>query len=374
MRYFKKNLAALLCVCLCLCPLAVCADASPGNAYTQIGEVRFYGGRRLEEIDLSTMVRDEDTLANGTLYLCRIYDEPQTAIETWNYDRIANFEFSEEKSGLAVLADYPGAEAPVDPGDYVLFSPKGDLFDDVPFYAFSAKEYYRNTPPAAYGLRPNTVGLPAFEDFAVVRAEGETVSTMRMTLDPALASFYDAVNPDGEIAIDCKYGYGADDVFFTISARPAAYDAESGVLTIELLDADGSVGTNLHNFRMNDEDYGYIFRFTFFAGLFTCGSAKSAHSFVQISGRAVDGMPERIFTHDTSAGRTLERLHGMLYSEKPAKLRFAKTALQLLNVHFCLRLTNAGLASVRAFSGNTDDDRALHWQKARDFVRAYSSA
>ena len=368
MRSLKKCLAALLCVCVCLCPLAVLADAASNDACTQIGEVRFYGGHMLEAIDLSALVRDEETLATGDLYLCVIYDDPKTALETWNYNRIANFVFSEDKAGLAVLADYPGAEAPVDPGNYMLFAAKGNLFDDVPYYTFSAKEYYQNTPPKAYGLRPNAVGLPAFSDFAVVEAEGETVYTMRMTLDSELVSFYDAINMDGGIEIDCKYGYGADDTFCTISARPAAYDAETGVLTIELLDPDGSVGTNLHNFRLDDEDYGYVFRFTFFSGLFTCGSAKSAHAFVQISGRAIEGMPERIFTHDTRAGKVYERLHGKLYSEKRARRTFAMVSLMVLAAPVFVRLMRAGFDSVRAFSGNTVDSGIA---ALRQMIRSY---
>lgn len=368
MRLFKKSASVLLCLCLCLCPLAFHADALSGGACTQIGNVRLYGGHMLEEIDLSAMVRDDESLAKGDLYFCRIYDDPQTAIETWNYDRIANFVFSEDKPGVAVLADYPGASAPLDPGDYILFAVEGNLFDDVPFYSFSAKEYYENTPPEAYGLRPNTVGLPSFEDFTVVHAEGEMIYTMRMTLDPALVSFYDTVNPDGVIEIDCKYGYDADDTFCTIHARPVSYDADNGVLTIELLGADGSVGTNLHNFRTNDESYGYIFKFTFFSGLFTCGSAKSAHAFVQLSGRAIEGMPERIFTHDTFAGKLFERLHGMLYSEKRVKRTFAMVSLLLLAVPFFGRLMRAGFDSVRTYSGNAVD---VGIAALRQMIRAY---
>ena len=355
MRTIKKTLAVLLCMCLWLCPLAVSADAAQDGACTRIGDVRFYGGHMLEAIDLSALVRDADTLAAGALYLCRIYDAPQTALETWNYDRIANFEFSETEIGVAVLADYPGAAAPVDPGDYMLFAAKGNLFDDVPYYTFSAKEYYHSTPPGAYGLRPNAVGLPAFSDFAVVQAEGETVYTMRMTLDPALASFYDAVDPNGEIEIGCKYGYAVADTFSTIRARPVSFDNDSGVLTIELLGEDGSAGTNLHNFRTDDEDYGYVFQFTFFGGLFTCGSARSAHAFVQISGRAIEGMPERIFTHDALAGKLYERLHGMLYSEKRVKRIFAMASLILFAAPVGLRLVRAGYDSVRAYSGNAVD-------------------
>ena len=354
MHAVKRILAALLCACLCLSVLTPAANAA-GATYTQIGDVRFYGGRYLNAIDLSALVRESDTLYTDDLYLCRIYDDPQTAIETWNYDRIANFRFSNERIGVAVLADYPGASATVDPGDYILFAPQGNLFDDVPYYAFSAKEYYHNTPSGAYGLRLNTVGLPEFSDFAVIKAEGETVYTMRMTLEPSLVAFYDAVNPDALIEIECKYGYETDDTFCTVRARPAAFDAGSGELTIELLGEDGSAGAHMHNFRVNDEDYGYVFRFTFFAGLFTCGSAKSAFSSVQIAGSTIEGMPERIFSRSALAGKRYERLHGMLYSEKRVKRTFAVVSLILCTWPVFLRLLRAGIDSVRAYNGNALD-------------------
>jgi hypothetical protein len=350
-----RMLSLLLCVCLLVGALCPAADAAFGGPYTTIGDVKFYGGKMLDRIDLSALVRDGDTLAEGALFLCRIYDEPAAAIASYNYDRIANMEFICEKTGVAELSDYPGAAAPIEPGTYVLFSPRGNLFDDVPFYTFTAKEYYQNASPDAGGLAPARVGLPAFSGIRVTEAEGETVYTMQMTLDPELVAFYDAVNPDGEIEIACKFGYSADDTFATIAARPAAYDASSGLLTIELLAADGTVGAHLHNFRLDADDYGYVFQFTFFSGLFTCGAARSAHAFVQISGRVIEGMPQRVFTQDELAGRLLTRLSGKLWSEKRARRRAAFLLLLPLSAPICIRLAQAYLRSARAFDGNTVD-------------------
>ena len=205
------------------------ADGAFGGACTTIGGVQFYGGKMLDRIDFSEPVRDRDTLADGAVFLCRVYDEPARAIETYNYDRIANFELFCENSVQAVLSDYPGAAAPIEPDTYVLFSPRGNLFDDVAYYAFTAKDYYCNASPDAGGLAPARVGLPAFDDIAVTRSEGETVYEMQMTLDPELAAFYDAVDPDAQIEIECKYGYASDDTFATIAARPASYDMQSGI-------------------------------------------------------------------------------------------------------------------------------------------------
>lgn len=355
MKTCRRVLSLLLCVCLLAGGTCFAADAAFGGAYTRIGDVLFYGGKMLSRIDLSALVRDPETLAQGALFLCRVYDEPAAAIETWNYDRIANLEFICEKNGVAELSDYPGAAAPIEPGTYVLFSPHGNLFDDVPYYAFTAKDYYRNADASAGGLVGARVGLPAFSGFAVTKAEGETVYEMRMTLDADLAAFYDAVNPDGEIAIYCKYGYGADDTFATIAARPAAYDAGTGELTIELLSADGTVGAHLHNFCLDAEDYGYVFQFTFFSGLFMCGAAKSAHAFVQISGGAIEGMPRRVFAEDDPAGRLMMRLSGRLWSEKRARRRAAFLLLLPLAIPTYARLLRAVFGSASAFEGNAVD-------------------
>lgn len=356
MKTCRRAVSLLLCVCLFLSAASFGVSGAFGSGpYTTIGGVRFFGGKMLERIDLSALVRDRETLAEGALFLCRVYDEPALAIETYNYDRIANFELICGNFVEAVLSDYPGAAAPIEPGTYVLFSPRGNLFDDVPYYTFTAKEYYQNASPDAGGLVPARVGLPAFDDIKVAQAEGETVYTMQMTLDPELVAFYDAVNPEGEIEIACKYGYGADDTFATIAARPAAYDTSSGLLTIELLAADGTVGAHLHNFCLDADDYGYVFQFTFFSGLFTCGAAKSAHAFVQISGGAIEGMPRRVFAEDDAAGRLLTRLCGKLWSEKTARRRAAFLLLLTLAAPLCIRLLRAILDSARAFDGNAVD-------------------
>lgn len=355
MKRCRRILSVFVCLCLLACMTCPAADAAFGGPYSTIGDVRFYGGKNLDRIDLSALVSDRETLAEGPLFLCRVYDEPAAAIASYNYDRIANLEFICNSSGVAELSDYPGAAAPIEPGTYVLFSPRGDLFDDVPYYAFSAKDYYRNASPDAGGLVPARVGLPAFSDFSVTKADGETVYTMQMTLDPELAAFYDAVDPEGEIEIACKYGYSADDTFATIAARPADYDAQSGVLTIELLAADGTVGAHLHNFCLDVQDYGYVFQFTFFSGLFRCGAAKSAHAFVQISGGAIEGMPRRVFTEDDPAGRLFTRISGRLWSEKRARRRAAFLLLLPLAAPVYLRLLRAVLDSARAFDGNAVD-------------------
>ncbi len=355
MRRCRRALSLFLCACLLLCGMCPTAAASFGGPYTTIDNVRFYGGKMLEQIDLSALVDVPETLAEGPLFLCRVYDEAARAIDTGNYDRIANFEFFCEEPGVAVLSDYPGASAPIEPGTYVLFAVRGDLFDDVPYYVFTAKDYYRNASPNAGGLVPARVGLPAFDDLIVTEADGETVYTMQMTLEASLAEFYDAVNPDAQIEIACKYGYGADDTFATIAARPSAYDASTGVLTIELLAADGTVGAHLHNFCLDAEDYGYVFQFTFFSGLFTCGAARSAHAFRQISGRVIEGMPHRVFTQDDPLGRLFTRISGRLWSEKRARRRAAFLLLLPLSVPLCIRLTRAALDSARAFDGNAVD-------------------
>lgn len=351
----KRAVSLLVCVCLLTGGMCFAADASFGGAYTRIGDVLFYGGKMLDRIDLSALVRDPETLSQGSLFLCRVYDEPGRAIETYNYDRIANLEFICGEEGVAALSDYPGAAAPIEPGTYVLFSPQGNLFDDVPYYAFTAKEYYQNAAPGQSPLMQARVGLPAFDGIVVTKAQGETVYTMQMTLEPELAAFYEAVNPDGEIEIACKYGYNADDTFATIAARPAAYDGETGVLTIELLSADGTVGAHLHNFCLDAEDYGYVFQFTFFTGLFTCGAAKSAHAFRQISGRAIEGMPHRVFTEDDPAGRLFTRISGKLWSDKRAKRRAAFLLMLPLAIPVYARLARAVFDSARAFEGNAVD-------------------
>ena len=350
-----RMLSVLLCVCMLVCAMSPAAGAAVGGAFSTIGDVRFFGGKMLDRIDLSALVRDSETLAEGALFLCRVYDEPAAAIESWNYIRIANFEFICENPGVAVLSDYPGASAPIEPGTYVLFSPRGNLFDDVPFYSFTAKEYYHNADPGAGGLVPVRAGLPEFGGFTVTKADGETVYTMQMTLVPELVAFYDGVNPDGAIEIECKYGYNADDTFATVAARPAEYDASSGVLTIELLAPDGTVGAHLHNFCLDADDYGYVFQFTFFSGLFTCGAAKSLHAFVQISGGSIKGMPRRVFAEDSTAGRLLKGLSGKLWSEKRARRRAAFLLMLPLTVPVCLRLARAYLDSARAFDGNAVD-------------------
>ena len=355
MKKCRRMLSLFVCACL-LCGTCFGASAAFGSGpFSTIDGVRFYGGKMLERIDLSALVQDRGTLAEGALFLCRVYDEPARAIETYNYDRIANFELICTDSVVAELSDYPGAAAPIEPGTYVLFSPRGNLFDDVPFYTFTAKEYYRNASPGAGGLVPVRAGLPAFDDVKVTRAEGETVYTMQMTLEPELAAFYDDVNPDGAIEIECKFGYAADDTFATIEARPAAYDKSSGVLTIELLSADGTVGAHLHNFCLDAEDSGYVFQFTFFSGLFTCGAAKSLHAFVQLSGGSIEGMPQRVFAQSDLAGRLLKRLSGRLWSDKPARRRAAFLLMLPLAVPLCIRLARAFTDSVRAFDGNAVD-------------------
>ena len=354
MKKCRQALSLVLCVCLLTCGMCFPADAAFGGPYTRIGDVLFYGGKMLDRIDLSALVNDRETLAEGPLFLCRVYEDPASAIATGNYDRIANLEFICEKKGVAELSDYPGAAAPIEPGTYVLFSERGNLFDDVPYYAFSAKEYYHNASSAGT-LVPARVGLPAFSGFRVTKAEGETVYTMQMTLDAELAAFYDGVNPDGAITIYCKYNYDADSTFAEIAARPAAYDPESGELTIELLSADGTVGAHLHNFCLNAEDYGYVFRFTFFNGLFTCGAAQSAHAFVQISGGAIEGMPRRVFVEDDPGGRLFTRVSGKLWSEKRARRRAALLLLLPLAIPVYWRLTRAVLDSARAFEGNAVD-------------------
>lgn len=355
MKLCRRAISLLVCASLLLSGMCISAFAAFGGPYTTIDGVRFYGGKMLERIDLTALVRDRETLAEGALFLCRIYDEPALAIESYNYDRIANFELICDNFVEAVLADYPGAAAPIEPGTYVLFSPRGNLFDDVPYYTFTARDYYHNASPDAGGLVPARAGLPAFDGFTVTKAEGETVYTMQMTLDPELAAFYDGVNPDGEIEISCKYGYSADDTFATIAARPAAYDASTGLLTIELLAPDGTVGAHLHNFCLDADDYGYVFQFTFFTGLFTCGAAKSAHAYVQISGGAIEGMPRRVFTENDPAGRLLARLTGKLWSEKSARRRAAFVLLVTLALPLGARLLRAVLDSARAFDGNTVD-------------------
>lgn len=355
MKKCRRALSLLLCVCLILCGTGFGAFGAFGGPFSVIDGVRFYGGKMLDRIDLSALVHDRDTLADGALFLCRIYDEPALAIETYNCDRIANFELICNDSVEAVLSDYPGAAAPIEPGTYVLFSPQGNLFDDVPYYTFTARDYYHNASPNAGGLVPVRAGLPAFDDIKVTKADGETVYTMQMTLDPELVDFYDDVNPDGEIEIACKYGYGADDTFATIAARPAAYDTETGLLTIELLAADGTVGAHLHNFCLDADDYGYVFQFTFFSGLFSCGAAKSLHAYVQISGGAIEGMPRRVFAEDDPVGRLVTRVSGRLWSEKTARRRAAFLLLLPLAVPLCVRLLRAVLDSASAFDGNAVD-------------------
>jgi hypothetical protein len=189
---------------------------------------------------------------------------------------------------------------------------------------------------------------------------------MQMTLEAELAAFYDAVNPDAQIEISCKYGYDADDTFAVIAARPAAYDAETGLLTIELLGEDGTVGAHLHNFCLDAQDYGYVFQFTFFAGLFTCGAAQSSHAFRQISGGAIEGIPRRVFTEDDSVARLFMRIRGKLWSEKRARRRAAFVLMLPLLLPVCWRLSRAFFASARAFGGNNVDADRAAW---RDSLR-----
>ncbi len=345
----RKTIALLLAIVLLACP-CLTADAVLGAPFSRIGDVRFYGGHQLEEIDLSALVGDPDTLADGSLFLCRVYDTLPEAIETWNYDRIANFEFTD--SGSAVLADYPGASAPIEPGQYALFSPNGNLFDDVPYYSFSAQDYYRAASPRADALRLCRVGLPYFDGYTVTKADGETVYEIEMTLAPELAEFYDDYDPNVPIEIECKYGYDSNETFCTVQAHAKAYDRASGLLTVELLSRDGTPGTNFHNFCMDADDYGYVFKFTYFPGLFTCGAAQSAHAFRQISGKVIEGMPQRVFTQDSALGRLFAKLGGKLWSEKRVRRVGAMAALGLLALPVCAGFMHAVFSSVRAFDGN----------------------
>ncbi len=351
----RRVLSLFVCACLLFGTCMTASAVFGTGPFSVIDGVKFYGGKMLDRIDLSALVHDRDSLAQGALFLCRVYDEPALAIETYNYDRIANFELICNGSVEAVLSDYPGAAAPIEPGTYVLFSPRGNLFDDVPYYSFTARDYYHNGSPGAGGLVPLRAGLPQFDGVRVTKAEGETVYTMQMTLDPELAAFYDGVNPDGAIEIECKFGYAADDTFATVAARPAAYDASTGLLTIELLAADGTVGAHLHNFCLDAQDPGYVFQFTFFSGLFTCGAAKSLHAFVQLSGSSIEGMPQRVFAENDLAGKLATRLSGRLWSEKTARRRAAFLLLLPLAVPLCVRLLRAFTESVRAFEGNAAD-------------------
>ena len=104
MKKCRRAAALLLCVCLLLSTAGFGAFGAFGGPYTTIGDVRFYGGKYLDRIDLTALVRDRETLAEGALFLCRIYDEPALAIETYNYDRIANFELFCDNSVSAVIS------------------------------------------------------------------------------------------------------------------------------------------------------------------------------------------------------------------------------------------------------------------------------
>ena len=357
----KKAIALLLCAVLCLSP-CLTAGAAYGKPFSRIGDVLFYGGRLLEEIDLSALIDDPDTCALGALFLCRVYGDPAEAIETQDYDRVANFEFT--GGGKAVLSDYPGASAPIDPGVYALFSPNGDLFDDVPYYAFSAKDYYKNASPDAGGITLCRVGLPSFSGYTVTKADGDVVYEMQMTLEEDLVSFYDTFDPNARIAIDCKYGYADSDTFCTVEARPMSFDFSTGLLTIELLSADGTAGTVLHNFRANEDDYGYVFKFTFFPGLFSCGAAQSAHAFMQISGKVIDGLPQRVFTRDDAIGQMFEKLCGKLWSEKRVRRVGAMTLLAVFALPVFAQFMHNVFRSVRAFDGDAVDT-------GRDAFRRY---
>ena len=139
----------LLSITVCLCVIASCMPfgcLAAGGAFTQIGDVRFYGGAYLDTVDFSAVISDVSTVSGRTLHLCRVYDEG-TAYES--ADRIANFVFDETRPGVAVLDDYPGAEARIEPGAYLFRAVDGVLFDDVDEYRFSAKTYYQNADPDA---------------------------------------------------------------------------------------------------------------------------------------------------------------------------------------------------------------------------------
>ena len=348
----KKMICAAVCACLLLTCLPFVSTAASGNWYTHIGDVRMSGGAYLDALDFSAVIGDRGTVTDKTLHLCRVYDAG-TSYESC--DRVANFVFDVSRPGVAVLDDYPGAEAKIEPGDYILQAVDGCLFDDTEVFRFSAADYYKNVYPNANpGLRPVRVGLPAFDGYRITKAQGETVYEIQMTLSEELAAFYDTLHPDVPLQIDCKYGYGSDEVFAVLDARAAAYDPVSGVLTVELLNENGDVGTNMHDFRISEESYGYVFEFEYPAGLFSCGGAKSAYAFRQISGRAIENMPARIFT-ETNAGRLYSRLNGKLWSEKPYRRAFAFTALWMLAPYFFTNLTRETLRSVSAFDRNTAD-------------------
>ena len=348
----KKIAGCVLCVGLLLYGLPFGCFAASGRWYTHVGDVRFSGGTYLDAADFSAVIDDVSTITDRTLHLCRVFDEgtPYESLE-----RVANFVFSADRVGVAVLDDYPGAEAKIEPGSYVFRSSDGCLFDDVDAFRFTAVEYYQNADPTALpAWRPNTVGLPAFDRYTITKAQGETVYEIQMTLCEELRAFYDTLHPEVPVQIDCKYGYGADEVFAVLDARAQSYDPDSGVLTLELLNEDGGAGTNLHDFCVDAESYGYIFEFEYPAGLFSCGGARSGYAFRQISGKAIENMPTRMFT-ETNAGKLYSRLSGKLWSEKRYRRAFAFTALCLLSPVFLSRLARETLRSVSAFDRNAAD-------------------
>ena len=355
----------VFCVTVCICMLLACLPFGcfAAGAFSQIGDVRFYGGAYLDTVDFSAMIADRSTVTNKTLHLCRIYDE---GTEYESCDRVANFVFDEARPGVAVLDDYPGAEAKIEPGSYLLKAVDGVLFDDVEEYRFSAADYYKNADPGAVpAWRPVRAGLPAFDGYTITKADGEIVYEIEMTLSEELAAFYDTMHPDVPVQIECKYGYDADEVFAVIDARAKAYDPASGVLTVELLNEAGEAGTNLHNFCIDAESYGYIFQFNYGAGLFTCGAAQSMYAFRQLSGRVIGNMPTRTFS-ETRTGKLYQRLQGKLWSEKKYRRAFAFTTLLAPMVLY--RLTREVLQSVGAFDHNTADAAQT---VLRDTIRKY---
>lgn len=377
MKTTKRVIAFLLCVCL-LAVTSVVSSAADGTDsgsrrwFTQIDGVRIDGAPYLSAIDFSAVVEDPATLSGKTLRLYQsrspgrlipvpAADDPTlTRDDLERMDWIANFVFSDEETGVAVLDLYPHAQAQVriECPVYVLAAEEGVLFDDTEYFTFTSKEYFQNAFKGEDGKYLQTCVMRGmsgdnwFSGCAVTKAEGETVYEMELTLERVYKGIFDTFDPEAEVEI---YGVHSG-TFCCMQAYPIALDAEDGVLTIELRGEDGTPGVTMFGLRLFDNDDCYDFVLETPSGLLSCGAAEMRAAKLEVRPGYADGMPMRNWS-EIGLGRYAYRFAQNIRSNDKVRSMLASTVYMILMPVFFADGVLVIRDAVEALGGRTQENR-----------------
>lgn len=289
-----KKLTAILLMIATLTALFILPAAAAEGADTHAAEAVFVtDGDRLSSIDFSALIQDNTTIHTGNLVLLD---------ENGKIRRHARFDA--QHNGVAVfgVANDDGSftvgplnVTAIDNTFCLRPEAKNEkLYDDVGDFTFAMHDILANAAEAEIRMVPSAM--------AVTKADGELVR--EMTLDFSVQGYEDT-----RMYLDCAdlsktltFSVRLSALFTVaeITLQPTSYDAETGVLTVSVRNAEGQEGCTLFDCGLTVDDHPstvYNYRLRVPGGMFfSSRNEKIRSAEISSSGflSGIEGMPVRI--------------------------------------------------------------------------------